>query len=225
MLKMFPLLLVMEYTQAMLAVLLLCKTPKRILLLGLGGGSLAKFINHHYPQTHLDIVELRAEVGVIARDYFGLENRPGMKIYFEDAAEYLSRHQNREKYDLILVDTFEAEDLAISMQTKQVFNDCYESLGAYGVVAINTWRRQGSHYRKISNLIRRVFNGNALYLGVPDKGNEILFGVKEPDSELDIQAIRKQASVLRLKLGLSFDQFAENLTPFRSSWRQRFLGL
>ena len=57
-----PGLLVLEYTQAMMLCLLFSREPKRIFSLGLGGGSIAKFLLRACPSAQIDVVELRRSV-------------------------------------------------------------------------------------------------------------------------------------------------------------------
>ena len=67
-----PAYLDLSYTQAMMGALLLNPVPRRVLIVGLGGGSLVKFLLHHFPRCQIDVVEYRQDVIDVAHQFFGL---------------------------------------------------------------------------------------------------------------------------------------------------------
>ena len=83
-LKTAPQLLQYDYTQAMLLVLLFCQ-PKRVWLLGLGGGSLATALHHFIPGIHITAVELRPAVIELAYRYFQLPHSKRLAVVQQDA--------------------------------------------------------------------------------------------------------------------------------------------
>jgi spermidine synthase len=58
--------LVLSYTRAMLSGLLFTRQPRSALVLGLGGGSLPRFLMHVFPTCRIDVVERRAKVVQVA---------------------------------------------------------------------------------------------------------------------------------------------------------------
>ena len=78
--------LALSYTRAMTAALLFNPQPQRALLVGLGGGSLAKFLLHHFPDCQIDVVELRKEVVNLAYDYFQLPLDNRLNVVIGDAS-------------------------------------------------------------------------------------------------------------------------------------------
>ena len=75
----------LTYTEAMMAALLLNPEPERVLIVGLGGGSLVKFILHHFPNCQIDVVEYRKDVVKVAHNYFQLpENDSRLNIHIGD---------------------------------------------------------------------------------------------------------------------------------------------
>ena len=65
--------MVFTYTQMMMAGLLLAPDPQRILMIGLGGGTLPLALNDLFPQVRIDIVEIDSAVVRIAREFFGFQ--------------------------------------------------------------------------------------------------------------------------------------------------------
>src|SRR5574343_50353 len=64
----------LSYTREMMAGLLLrdAPWPARVLLIGLGAGSLAKFVHRHVPQAQVTVVEILPEVHAVASQFFRL---------------------------------------------------------------------------------------------------------------------------------------------------------
>src|SRR5688572_31951776 len=60
----------LSYTRSMMAFLLFVPAPREVLMIGLGGGSLAKFVYHRLPATRTRAVEVNVRVAAIARQSF-----------------------------------------------------------------------------------------------------------------------------------------------------------
>ena len=58
------------YTRSMMAFLLFAPPPRRVLMVGLGGGSLAKFIYHRLPDAVTEVLEINPQVVAVARRLF-----------------------------------------------------------------------------------------------------------------------------------------------------------
>ena len=69
-----PYSLAMAYSHAMMCTLLFNRNPARILLVGLGGASLVKFLLHVCPQTTIEVAEINPSIIKVARNYFGFDD-------------------------------------------------------------------------------------------------------------------------------------------------------
>jgi spermidine synthase len=67
----------LSYTRCMMAFLLFVPTPTRVVMIGLGGGSLARFVYHNLPETRITAVEISPQVVSAARQFFELPDDPG----------------------------------------------------------------------------------------------------------------------------------------------------
>ena len=81
--------LVLSYTRSMLSGLLFTREPRSALVLGLGGGSLPRFLMHVFPTCRIDVVERRAKVVQVAHDYFHLARSPRLRTHVCDAEVFL----------------------------------------------------------------------------------------------------------------------------------------
>jgi len=132
--------LIFNYTRMIMASLYLNPAPKRILIVGLGGGTLVHAFQRLAPDAEIDAVEIDDAVVQVARKYFGLESGPRTRISVEDGRVFVKRAQRRgEKYDLIVLDAFDHEYIPEHMLTREFLIEVRSLLSDRGVLAGNTF--------------------------------------------------------------------------------------
>src|SRR5436309_3245366 len=103
-----PAKLVFNYARMMMAALYLNPAPQRILILGLGGGTLPSAFQRLFPAAAIDAVEIDPAVVRVARKYFGFEEAPKTRVFEEDGRVFVKRMQRTNaQYDLIVLDAFD----------------------------------------------------------------------------------------------------------------------
>lgn len=112
---------------------------KRVLMLGGGGYCVPRHITATRPDVEVDVVELDPGITQIARDYFHLEDRPGQRIFHEDARVFVNRASEAgERYDAIFEDVFGSEyTIPFHMTTTECMGRIYDMLDDGGVLVIN----------------------------------------------------------------------------------------
>lgn len=186
--------LALTYTRAMASCLLFCPQPKSALLLGLGGGSLAKFLRHHFDCV-VDAVELRPKVAAVAYDFFHLPRERQTRVHICDATEYL-HHPNRRSYDLVLVDAYLGNGISEAVSRAEFYSACHERLSRKGVLALNLW---GSDRRGLrAALAGAKGEGDTPVLKLPAEGttNVIMLGFAAPPSREAWRTLRDRAREL-----------------------------
>jgi len=207
-----PVVLVLAYTRAMMGCLLFDAEPRAILLLGLGGGSLAKFLLHHYPDCHMDVVEPRADVVQVAREHFALPHGPRLRIHVSDGLSFLKGAPGDFcGYDLVLVDAYDHTGLAPSVTQPDFFAAARDRLGPQGILAINLSRSQKALYRQALRSLRKGFPRGVLRLPVIEKGNEIALALRDPAPLGSLKQLEGRARALRQRTGLEFPDFLDQL--------------
>ncbi len=171
--------LVLSYTQTMMAGLLFVDRPRSILNVGLGGGSVPKFLLHHYPDCNIDVVEIREKVVDLAYDYFHLPRDPRLIIYICDVKEYF--HTTKANcYDIIVLDVFNKDGLSDSIKGFSIMNVCKSRLKENGVLIMNLWSEPDQLYKKMVYNISKCFKSQAMILPVVDRSNHIVIGINQP---------------------------------------------
>lgn len=204
----------LTYVRAMLAGLMFTKDPERILLLGLGGGSLAKFLLRNFPECRIDAVESRAVVATVARRFFGLPDDPRLTIHIADAGEFLRSAISSDipVYSHVFVDIFDREGLAIAATRPDFIAAGARLVGDRGMLAMNLWASHPSSLRLALDLLKPHFAGQILRLHVPGRGNVIAFGLGQELQPPRRNALMPRARDLEQQLGLEFPRLLHLLS-------------
>ena len=132
--------LVFNYARMVMAALYLNPTPQRILILGLGGGTLPSAFRRLFPAAAIDVVEIDPAVVRVARKYFEFEQAPKTRVFEEDGRVFVKRMQRTNaQYDLIVLDAFDHEYIPEHMLTREFLLEVKALLGERGVLAANTF--------------------------------------------------------------------------------------
>jgi spermidine synthase len=200
--------LAIRYTQKMMAFLLFQPRPKRIVLIGLGGGSLIKFCHRRMPGTHLTAIELDPEV-IAFRDAFLVPpDDERLQILQADGAEYVA---NADKgIDVLLVDAFDRTGFAPSLANREFFDNAFAKLAGNGVLVINLAGEKESYAGLIGEAMH-VFDDQVIVISVPDDGNHVLYAFKERYFEPRWRWLHNYAKELRAKFGLDFPAFVQKM--------------
>lgn len=130
----------LEYVKAMCLGRSLVPGARSILILGLGGGSLAKFYSEQYPDADIDIVDVRKSLWNISKKYFGLCPTPTTRFFVCDALKFIEDScMLGRRYDIILVDLY-IDGPANIMSDSRLWMRCSELLTPLGFCLGNVWR-------------------------------------------------------------------------------------
>ncbi|MCF6185964.1 MAG: hypothetical protein L3J49_00585 [Desulfobulbaceae bacterium] len=209
-----PHILQLAYTRWMMSALLFSGLPNRILLLGLGGGALVHFLVHHHPHLQIDVVEKSKTVIELARNHFGIPDRKQLHIHHLDAESFCTTSMAAAtRYNLILIDIFDADAMAPSMNQQNFYSDLCMLLTKKGVLAANLWGANKTEFTRARKAMQVGCNRHVLQLKVPEKGNIICLGFR--------QLITRQVlSQARNKIPASEQQYG---LPFRRYWKRLLL--
>lgn len=198
----------LRYTQKMMSFLLFNPRPKRIALIGLGGGSLIKFCYHRMSSPHLTAVELNPEV-IALRDAFKLpEDGPRLQVLEGDGAAYIEAAEKG--IDVLLLDAFDKTGFAPSLANREFFQSAFEKLSGNGILVINLAGEKES-YAGLIGEVMHVFDEQAIVFSVPEDGNHILIAFKERYFEPRWRWLHNYAKELRGKFGLDFPAFVTKM--------------
>ncbi len=130
---------VLVYSRMMLASLLFRHAPKRILMLGLGGGAISNFLHSHYPEAHIDVVEVDPKVIRLSKKFFYLRETENYKLHTTDARIFVQNQIGKSFYDLVLLDVFKSGSVPYHLKTVEFYRQIHDILNPEGVVASNLY--------------------------------------------------------------------------------------
>jgi spermidine synthase len=130
------------YARSMFASYLYQPHPRRVLIVGLGGGAMVRFLTHHEAQVHIDAVEIDPVVVRLADQYFGVRSGGNVRVHTTDAVKFVESAADR--YDLILMDAFlrpssdtDTTGVPTRLKTLEFLGRLKRTLAPGGVVAFN----------------------------------------------------------------------------------------
>ena len=195
----------LAYTREMMAGLLLREPPwpRDVLLIGLGAGSLAKFIYHFLPKTKITVVEINPQVEVIARLHFKLPDDPlRLRVVIGCGAEYMLMLKGGASFDYILVDGFDDNARAGVLDTLPFFQACRARLRDNGLLAVNLLGRSRG-FQASAGRIESAFDGCSLVFPSCDSGNTIAFATVGSPIDVAMDELRQRADQLQQETGLN----------------------
>jgi len=132
--------LVFPYAKMVLSSLLVQDNPQRILIVGLGGGTLVHTYSTLFPDAEIIISEIDEAVVEVAAEYFDFAQTDKVKVDTVDARVYVKRAGLRgEKFDLVILDAFNGEYIPEHLMTQEFLEEVKALLPPHGMVVSNTF--------------------------------------------------------------------------------------
>jgi len=185
------------YTREMMAGLLMRERrnwPRSALLIGLGAGSLAKFIYRYLPDCRITVVEINPQVEFVARQYFKLPDDPRrLDVETGCGADYVQ--DCKRQFDLILSDGFGPDGRPGDLDTLPFYLACRSRLSDRGLFGVNLLREKG--FQRSVDLIKSAFDGRVAVFPSCDSGNTIAFACAGEAVEVPVEVLRERADLLK----------------------------
>lgn len=172
--------LVLAYTRAMMLFVLFHPRPRRILLLGLGGGSLAKFCHRHLPDADITVIESDTRV-IGLRGQFGVpDDGPNFRVIHADAIDYVAGQNT--PMDVILADVYVPGGMPAAFGSLKFYADCRQALRDGGILVTNLHSRERD-YQQITKRMAYAFDQRTCRLKWVAGSNHIYFAVNSPPGQ------------------------------------------
>jgi spermidine synthase len=198
----------LRYTQKMMAFLLFNPRPRRIVLIGLGGGSLVKFCRHRLPATHFTAVEIDPDILALRELFLLPPDGPCLQIVQADGAEYLA--QAEKGIDVLMLDAFDKAGFAPALASREFLECARDRLSGSGQLVINLAGGK-ELYEDLIETVLQVFDHQVLLLPVPKDGNNVLLAFRDRNFEPRWRWLHNYAKELRAKFGLDFPAFVQKM--------------
>ena len=182
--------LVLQYTRSAFVGLALAGAPRRMLVVGVGGGTVPMFLRKHYPEAVIDAVDIDPQVIDVAKKFLGFREDATLRAHVADGRAFIEAV--REPYDIIFLDAFSSSELPAHLTTQEFLRAVRRALTPTGVVVGNVWDRYANRlYDSMLRTYQEVFD-DLYILSVPGAGNKILLSsprsLKLTEEELETRA-------------------------------------
>lgn len=200
--------LIAQYTRKMMAFLLFNPNPGHIVMIGLGGGSLAKFCYRHLPRSKITVVEINADVIALRDEFCVPRDDERFRVVHDDGAGFVERLG--EKMDVLLIDAFDSDGIAQSLATPAFYASAARQLTDNGMLVMNFW---GPCDRYVDNLVqaRAAFGDSLLLVPVSGDVNVLLFGFKQAPPQSITDELDSVAKRLQMRLLLDFPRYLRRI--------------
>jgi spermidine synthase len=199
--------LILAYTREMMTFLLFNSEPKRILLLGLGGGSIAKFCYQRLPGANITAVEVSPDVIALRREFSIPEDDQRFRVIRADGAAYVSAQSAC--MDVVLADACDRTGIATQFNSLQFYRTARNCLAPGGVFVTNLCgdeSERAEHLRKL----REAFDDEVLTLKMDSGRNLVAFAFRERRPIRSKQTCI-EAGELKRRFGINFPKYALHL--------------
>lgn len=207
-----PYALIAPYTRQMMSFLLFNPDPAHILLIGLGGGSLAKFCYRHLPHTRITVIEIDERVIALRDSFYIPADDHRFRVIHDDGARYMATLDR--PVDAILIDAFDEAGVSPSLATSNFFRDASRHLTPDGVLIMNL---HGNPDRFTAHLerVRAVFGNRALLAPVTANDNVLLCAFAQDVPPPAAKQLFLRARYLQSKLPLHFRSYLQRMRDGR----------
>lgn len=200
--------LLIDYTRTMLGVLLFQPRPRRIGMVGLGGGSQVKFCYRHLPGARIEVVENNAQVIALRGEFRIPDDDARLQVFCDDGARFLQARPGR--YDMLLVDGYDETGIPEALATQAFYATCRAALAPAGVMASNLFC--ADHADHVARLRRSFGDARVLVVEEAKMSNRVAFawvGDAAPACRIDPHgAIECQPEDVRVQLAAVFARVA-----------------
>lgn len=205
-----PFALELTYTRGMMMFLLFTPDARQILMLGLGGGSVPKYIHRYLPQVEMmRVLEINPRVIQIARSHFELpDNDDRLEVIEGDGVQYIREHP--EAAQVLMMDAYDSDGLPAELCSQDFFDHCAQALTPDGMLAVNLWGSDRNFEMYLAR-IEQSFDGRVLMLPTGRPGNILVFGFRRMPDELRWNELRARARKLEQSHKIEFLEFLEKI--------------
>jgi len=218
----------MPYNLSTPVLFLIAERPRRALLIGLGGGTVGRYLQSRYPDLDVQYVEIDSAVSRIAERFLFFRPGPRMRVAVEDGRQYL--HASREKWDLIYADAYIGQSVPFHLTTAEFLDEVKSHLNPGGAFGLNlaaglTDPFSQAMYRTVRSRFDAVYTfavrqgPNALLVASPDAAPLSNADLVQRGRDLDrtlhfdpplarLAALRSEVALDTTKIPILTDDFA-----------------
>ena len=207
-----PMKLVVDYTKSIMGFLFFQPNPKNIAMIGLGGGSIAKYCHHHLPSSHFLVIENNPKVIALRNKFHIPEDDSRFEVKVADGAIFIKNTDRQ--FDVLIVDGFDKHGQPSQLCSKKFYDNCFRALRPDGILVINLCGEMEGN-RRYQDLVNQSFQNASVMVLERGHVNQVLFACKGNMLAVSIEDLIAQAAELHKKHAFDVAQVAQNFLFYR----------
>lgn len=193
----------LPYARVAMAGLALVARPQRVLVVGLGGGSIPMFLRARVPEAMIDVVEIDPDVIEVAARYFGVVADARLRVHLGDGRQFIERSPPA-AYDLVILDAFGAHSVPRHLATLEFLRAVRAALRPDSVVVSNVWNRASNPLHDDMLATLRAAFAAIHVVDVHGDVSRIVLGLPRIDP-MDGPELARRAAAVSVARGFRFD--------------------
>ncbi|MDB5914459.1 MAG: spermine/spermidine synthase family protein [Ramlibacter sp.] len=170
-----PDVLELEYTRLMMGFLLFKPRPQTLAMIGLGGGSIAKFCVRQLPESTFRAIENNPFILDLRQHFNVPPDGPRFSVILDDGAQFVRRPPKQ--FDILLVDGYVDGRIPVQLGSQRFYDDCHETLMPGGIMVANLNAGDCCVDPYLERIVKS-FQGNAFAVSVQEDTSRIVFARK-----------------------------------------------
>lgn len=210
--------LLFDYTRMMMGFRLFRPQPRRIEMIGLGGGSLAKACYRCLPDCDITVVEIDPEV-IALRDRFHVPaDDHRFRVICADGVDYVANASGRP--DVLFLDGFDSRGLPKALSERGFYDSCRARLGSEGLLVANLCDNDAG-FALPKRRIAASFDGRAIAIPAERRGNRIVFACADAAFPPPTESLRRTVDDLPSHGAVDYAAKARRIEPELMRWAPR----
>ncbi len=176
----------LDYSRTMMAGFLFQPKPKKIMMMGVGGGQISNYLFRRFPGIEIDAVDIDPEVIRLAQKYFAIPKSPRYRLHVGDGRVFIE--ESATSWDLMLLDAFRGVFVPYHLKTQEFYEACLGKLNPGGAIVANL-HNAVKMYSNDRQTLEKVFPQR--YAFVSEKGNQTTFVASADAQRVGIYRMRQ----------------------------------
>jgi len=168
--------LTLSYAKHIMAALPVAARTRRILIVGLGGASMQRYLHRLLPDAVIETAELDPDMLDVAAKYFFFKQDARQIVHLGDGRDFIEN--SKDKYDIIFLDAFGALSIPYRLATQEFLIAVKGHLADGGVACANLWDGEADYPDMLKtysavfaelHVVKCAYSGNTILLAIPGK--------------------------------------------------------
>lgn len=203
----------LPYARILPASLAFSPNPHRVLIVGLGGGTLPRFLHSHFPEMMIEVVELDPDVVAVAKEYCGFKEDARLRVHVGDGRDFIEASDGG--HDVIVLDSFDTDSIPAHLTTLEFVNAVRKALSPEGIAVANVWGRATNPlYGSMLQTYRAAF-ADVYILDVPVPGTKLFVALSHPREMTRDELIENARAISRIR-GFGYE-LSDSIAGFRNA--------